>query len=188
MKSLWNIVSAFVRTYLWVLSKCLRGMSVGAAIHRFNNADKLPVFKRLGAKGILCLQETRWTQSGEASLQQRLNWMQVVHTPAATTDSGGLSGGAAILVGLGFCLIKHVVIQSSRIHAALLQSRTVTFWVINCFFTHKKSESLSWPLVLVCQVTLLENTRSLFAAILIKRTTPTKIYGLSLCKQQTCMI
>ena len=114
----------------------------GAAIHRIN-ANKFRTFRRLGAQGILCLQETRWSQSGDASMQQRLNRMQVVHTPASVTDAGGMSGGAAMLVPLGFSLLKHVVIQVNRIHAVLLQSRTVTFWVVNCYFHPlEKRESL----------------------------------------------
>ena len=115
----------------------------GAAVQRLNNTDKLRVFKRFGAKGILCLQETRWSQSGDAAMQQRLNRMQAVHTPAAITNSGGLSGGVAILLPLGFGLIKHEVILAGRIHAALLQTRTVTFWVINCYIhPQEKKESL----------------------------------------------
>ena len=95
--------------------------------------NKLRTFRRLGSQGILCLQETRWSQSGDTAMQQRLNRMQVAHTPAVSTEAGGLSGGVAILVPLGFSMLQHVVIMESRIHAVLLQSRTVTFWIINCY-------------------------------------------------------
>ena len=110
-----------IRKNLFVGIKQVSTWNVGgAAIHRLN-MNKLRTFKRLGAQSILCLQETRWSQSGDTSLQQRLNRMQVVHTPAANTHAGGLSGGAAMLIPLGFNLLKHVVIQVSRIHAVLLQ-------------------------------------------------------------------
>ena len=114
----------------------------GAAIHRLNTT-KLRAFRRLGSQGILCLQETRWSQSGDTSMQQRLNKMQVAHTPAITTDAGGLSGGVAVSVPLGFSVLKHVVKLESRIHAVLLQSRTVTFWIVNCYLhPMEKGESL----------------------------------------------
>ena len=99
-----------IRQNLFVGIKQVSTWTVGgAAIHRLN-MNKLRAFRRLGAQGSLCLQETRWSQSGDASMQQRLNKMQVAHTPASVTDAGGLSGGVAVLVPLGFCLLKHVVI------------------------------------------------------------------------------
>ena len=39
--------------------------------------------------------------------------MQVAHTPAIATDAGGLSGGVAVLVPLGFSMLKNVVILES---------------------------------------------------------------------------
>ena len=123
-----------IRQNLFVGIKQVSTWNVGgASIHRLN-MNKLRAFRRLGSQGILCLQETRWSQSGDTSMQQRLNKMQVAHTPAVSTEAGGLSGGVAILVPLGFSMLQHVVILESRIHAVLLQSRTVTFWIINCYF------------------------------------------------------
>ena len=122
-----------IRQNLFVGIKQVSTWNVGgASIHRMN-LNKLRTFRRLGSQGILCLQETRWSQSGDTAMQQRLNKMQVAHTPAVSTDAGGLSGGVAILIPLGFNLLQHVVILESRIHAVLLQSRTVTFWIINCY-------------------------------------------------------
>ena len=122
-----------IRQNLFVGIKQVSTWNVGgAAIHRLN-MNKLRAFRRLGSQGILCLQETRWSQSGDTSMQQRLNKMQVAHTPAVVTDAGGRSGGVAILFPLGFSMLQHVVILESRIHAVLLQSRTVTFWIVNCY-------------------------------------------------------
>ena len=85
-----------------------------------------------------------WNTSGEVALQQRLSHMQVVHAPALHTDAGGLSGGVATLIALGYSLLKHVVILQGRIHAVLFQTRIMTFWVINCYFHPlERSQSLT---------------------------------------------
>ena len=74
----------------------------GGAVHRLQESNKLKVIRRLGYKGIVCLQETRWTEASTMALQQRLCRQQVFQSPATVNETGHLSGGVAILVPLGY--------------------------------------------------------------------------------------
>ena len=88
---------------------------------------------RAARKGIVCLQETRWSDSTAANFLQNYPGFDVSHTPAAVTDNGGLSGGVAILIPCGFRLIREEVILPSKIIAAYVQSRSDSYWVISAY-------------------------------------------------------
>ena len=88
---------------------------------------------RSARKGIVCLQETKWSDSTAANFLQTYPGFDVSHTPAAVTDNGGLSGGVAILIPCGFRLIREEVILPSKIIAAYVQSRSDSYWVISAY-------------------------------------------------------
>ena len=95
--------------------------------------DKTRAIHRYARKGIVCLQETRWSASTATSFLQNYPGYDIAHTPALVTENGGLSGGVAILIPCGFRLISEVVVAPSRIVAACVQSRTDRFWVISAY-------------------------------------------------------
>ena len=99
----------------------------GGAVHRLQEGTKFRNIRRLSNTGIVCLQETRWTEAGATALQQRLTGTQVLHSPATVTQDGYLSGGVAMLIPLGFTVTTHVTILEGRLHAVRLDTRTSSF-------------------------------------------------------------
>ena len=97
----------------------------GGAVHRLQEGNKFRIIRRLGNTGIVCLQETRWTEVGATALQQRLTGTHVLHSPANITQDGYLSGGVAMLIPLGFAIDTHVSILEGRLHAV----RIYTTWM-----------------------------------------------------------
>ena len=95
--------------------------------------QKSRAIHRSARKGIVCLQETRWSDSTAANFLQNYPGFDVSHTPAAVTDNGGLSGGVAILIPCGFRLIREEVILPSKIIAAYVQSRSDSYWIISAY-------------------------------------------------------
>ena len=95
--------------------------------------QKSRAIHRAARKGIVCLQETRWSDSTAANFLQNYPGYDVSHTPATVTDNGGLSGGVAILIPCGFRLVREEVILPSKIIAAYVQSRSDSYWVISFF-------------------------------------------------------
>ena len=59
---------------------------------------KLRKIKYWLTKGIVCLQETKWSEEHAQQLTNKWGTIQVVHSPAQLTDANGLSGGVAILI------------------------------------------------------------------------------------------
>ena len=88
---------------------------------------------RLARKGIVCLQETRWTASTATSFLQTFPGFDLAHTPAIATEHGGLSGGVAILIPCTFRLLREVVVTPGKIIAAQVQTRTDCFWVLSVY-------------------------------------------------------
>ena len=124
-----------VKKNLFVSLKRLVTWNIGGgAVHRLQEGNKFRIIRRLSNTGIVCLQETRWTDVGATAVQQRLTGTRVVHSPAAITQDGYLSGGVAMLIPLGFAITKHASIHEGRAHAVQLHTRTSSFWVINCYF------------------------------------------------------
>ena len=60
----------------------------GGAVHRLQEGNKFRIIRRLSNTGIVCLQETRWTEVGATALQQRLTGTHVLHSPANITQDG----------------------------------------------------------------------------------------------------
>ena len=79
---------------------------------------KTQAILRHARKGIVCLQETRWTASTATSFLQTYPGFTLAHTPAIVTENGGLSGGVAILIPCTFRLICEVVVTPGKIIAA----------------------------------------------------------------------
>ena len=77
--------------------------------------DKSRLIHRYAKKGIVCLQETRWSDSTATSFLQNYPGYNLVHTSALVTDQGGLSGGTAILIPCSFRLSRGVTIAPGRI-------------------------------------------------------------------------
>ena len=88
---------------------------------------------RRARKGIVCLQETRWTASTATSFLQTFPGFDLAHTPAIATEHGGLSGGVAILIPCTFRLLREVVVTPGKIIAAQVQTRTDCFWVLSVY-------------------------------------------------------
>ena len=88
---------------------------------------------RRARKGIVCLQETRWTASTATSFLQTFPGFDLAHTPAIATEYGGLSGGVAILIPCTFRLLREVVVTPGKIIAAQVQTRTDCFWVLSVY-------------------------------------------------------
>ena len=95
--------------------------------------DKSRIIHRYAKKGVVCLQETRWSDSTATSFLQHYPGYNVVHTAALITAQGGLSGGVAILIPCSFRLSREVVIASGRIVAAHIQSRADSCWVVSAY-------------------------------------------------------
>ena len=124
-----------VKQNLFVSLKRLVTWNIGGgAVHRLQEGTKFRNIRRLSNTGIVCLQETRWTDAGASALQQRLTGTRVLHSPAKVTPEGYLSGGVAMLIPLGFSVTSHVTIVEGRLHAVRLDTRTSSFWIINCYF------------------------------------------------------
>ena len=60
--------------------------------------SKLRKIKYWLTKGIVCSQETKWGDEHAQQLSNMWGTIQVVHTPAQSTEANGLSGGVAILI------------------------------------------------------------------------------------------
>ena len=88
---------------------------------------------RRARKGIVCLQETRWTASTATSFLQTFPGFDLAHTPAIATEYGGLSGGVAILIPCTFRLLREVVVTPGKIIAAQVQTRTDCFRVLSVY-------------------------------------------------------
>ena len=95
--------------------------------------DKSRIIHRYAKKGIVCLQETRWSDSTATSFLQNYPGYNLVHTPALVTEQGGLSGGTAILIPCSFRLSREVVIAPGRIVAAHIQSRADSCWIVSAY-------------------------------------------------------
>ena len=94
---------------------------------------KTQAILRRARKGIVCLQETRWTASTATSFLQTYPGFNLAHTPAMVTENGGLSGGVAILIPCTFRLIREVVVTPGKIIAAQVQTRTDCFWIVSVY-------------------------------------------------------
>ena len=60
--------------------------------------SKLRKIKFWLTKGIVCLQETKWSDEHAQQISNMWGTIQVVHTPAQSTEANGLTGGVAILI------------------------------------------------------------------------------------------
>ena len=96
-----------------------------------NNKSRL--IHRYARKSVVCLQETRWSDSTATSFLQNYPGYNLVHTPALVTEQGGLSGGVAILIPCSFRLLREVVVAPGRIVAAHIQSRADSCWIISTY-------------------------------------------------------
>ena len=94
---------------------------------------KTQAILRRARKGIVCLQETRWTASTLTSFLQTYPGFNLAHTPAIVTENGGLSGGVAILIPCTFRLLRDVVVTPGKIIAAQVQTRTDRFWIVSVY-------------------------------------------------------
>ena len=94
---------------------------------------KTQAILRRARKGIVCLQETRWSASTATCFLQTYPGFNVAHTPANVTDNGGLSGGVAIVIACAFRLLRQVVISPGKAVAAQVQTRTDQFWIISTY-------------------------------------------------------
>ena len=65
---------------------------------------KTQAILRRARKGIVCLQETRWTACTATNFLQTYPGFNIAHTPSIVTENGGLSGGVAILISCAFRL------------------------------------------------------------------------------------
>ena len=79
----------------------------GGAVHRLQEGNKFRIIRRISNTGILCLQETRWTEVGAVALQQRLTGTHVLHSPATVTSDGYMSGGVARLINSARLFSRH---------------------------------------------------------------------------------
>ena len=95
---------------------------------------KTKAILRHARKGIVCLQETKWSQSTSTSFLQNYPGFNIAHTPAQITDNGGLLGGVAIIIPCMFRLLREVIITPGKVIAALVQTRTDQFWVISAYY------------------------------------------------------
>ena len=95
--------------------------------------QKSRAIHRAARKGLVCLQETRWSDSTAVHFLQNYPGYDVAQTPAIVTDNGGLSGGVAILIPCGFRLLREEIILPGKIIAAYVQSRSDTYWVISAY-------------------------------------------------------
>ena len=82
--------------------------------------------------GPVCLQETRWGEEQPRRVRQSLAGVQVVATPGLVTD-GGCSGGAAILVPVGYDILDSRTVVAGRVIAAHLQLRSQTVWMVSAY-------------------------------------------------------
>ena len=96
-------------------------------------SDKSRLIHRYAKKGVVCLQETRWSDSTATSFLQNYPGYNLVHTSALVTDQGGLSGGTAILIPCSFRLSREVVVAPGRIVAAHIQSRADSCWIVSTY-------------------------------------------------------
>ena len=55
---------------------------------------KMQAILRRARKGIVCLQETRWTASTATNFLQTYPGFNIAHTPSVVTENRGLSGGS----------------------------------------------------------------------------------------------
>ena len=94
---------------------------------------KTQAILRRARKGIVCLQETRWTASTATNFLQTYPGFNIAHTPSVVTENGGLSGGVAILISCAFRLLQEVVITPGKLIAAQVQTRTDRFWVVSAY-------------------------------------------------------
>ena len=85
---------------------------------------------RYARKGIVCLQETRWTASTATNFLQTYPGFTVAHSPANETDRRGLSGGVAIIIPCTFRLLQEKEILPGKAIAAQVQTRTDQFWIL----------------------------------------------------------
>jgi hypothetical protein len=94
---------------------------------------KAKAILRGARKGIVCLQETKWSASTATNFLQTYPRFSVAHSPANPTDSGGLSGGVAILIPCTFRLLRQCIITPGKAVAAQIQTRTDQFWIISAY-------------------------------------------------------
>lgn len=66
---------------------------------------KTKAILRCARKGIVCLQETKWSTSTATNFLQTYPGFSIAHSPANPTEGGGLSGGVAILIPCTFRLL-----------------------------------------------------------------------------------
>ena len=99
---------------------------------------------RRARKGIVCLQETRWTASTATSFLQTFPGFDLAHTPAIATEYGGLSGGVAILIPCTFRLLREVVVTPGKIIAAQVQTGTDCFWVLSVLLPSQQCQKRLW--------------------------------------------
>ena len=94
---------------------------------------KMSVIRRHLKKGPVCLQETRWTSSMTAGMQQRFNAVQICSSDAIPTINGGTSGGVAVLVPTSLQVIDTSIIVPGRALAVQVSSRTAKFWIFSVY-------------------------------------------------------
>ena len=99
---------------------------------RYNGLTlKTQAILRRARKGIVCLQETRWTASTATNFLQTYPGFNIAHTPSVVTENGGLSGGVAILISCAFRLLQEVVITPGKLIAGASSDQNRSF--LGCF-------------------------------------------------------
>ena len=93
----------------------------------------MSVIRRHLKRGPVCLQETRWTTSMTAGMQQRFNAVRICSSEAVPTLNGGLSGGVAVLVPTSLQVLTTAIIVPGRALAVKVSSRTAKFWIFSVY-------------------------------------------------------
>ena len=109
--------------------------------------SKTQAILRRAQKGIVCLQETRWTASTATSFLQTYPGFNLAATPAIVTENGGLSGGVAILIPCTFRLLRDVVVTPGKIIAAKSKPEPIVSGLSRYIVTLAvpKATVRSWP-------------------------------------------
>ena len=94
---------------------------------------KLRKIRRLLRSGPVCLQETKWHGSHSDMALQNLSGVCICSSDATISDNGEPMGGVAILLPPGTVLIKETELVKGRAIAALIQDRTISYYVISIY-------------------------------------------------------
>ena len=94
---------------------------------------KLRKIRKLLRSGPVCLQETKWHGSHSDMALQNLSGVCICSSDATISDNGEPMGGVAILLPPGTVLIKETELVKGRAIAALIQDRTISYYVISIY-------------------------------------------------------